>query len=169
MEPDLFNLVGRVLASRYFIREAVGEDLSGVLYKATCTDGHSVVAIKCLKITDGEERHFLLSRFRDEERALSKLKQSLLGLHVLDHGIASIDGLALPFVVMDWLEGQFLDTPQRRTLPPPSDLAAIDFAGPKIAKTDRMGIADWQLKPAPAFSCSKSNQIHQAAFSSPKF
>lgn len=101
--PTVARLVGAVIDGRYQILSLLGEGGMGAVYRARQPEGPDV-AIKVLHdelIDQADQRE----RFEREARALFGLEHPHL-LHVIDFGIHE----RMPYLVMELLEGQSLDS-----------------------------------------------------------
>jgi len=114
---DPFGLVGTTIDRRYRIRSVVGEGGFGVVYRAKhLAFGHDV-AVKCLKIPshfDDAAREVFLERFREEGRTLSKLAEHEGIVRVFDFGFVEARGEEVPYLALEWLEGEPLEAILRR-------------------------------------------------------
>ncbi len=127
MADDVFGIVGTVLAGAYKIETVVAEGGFGVVYRAYHGGFRAPVAVKCLKVpqqlSSEQEAHFL-EQFRAEAELLFRLSASIptvvRPLHV--DAVTLADGRFVPFMALEWLEGETLDAiAQRRRaegLPP---------------------------------------------------
>ena len=127
MTEDVFGIVGTVVAGAYKIEAVVAEGGFGVVYRAYHSGFRASVAVKCLKVpqqlSQDQEEHFL-EQFRAEAELLFRLSASIptvvRPLHV--DAITLPDGRFVPFMALEWLEGETLDAiAQRRKaegLPP---------------------------------------------------
>jgi serine/threonine protein kinase/lipopolysaccharide biosynthesis regulator YciM len=93
-----------VLADRYLILDVLGSGGFGVVCKAKHIEIEKIVAIKLLRCSEKLSEQEI-ERFRREAKAASKLDHpNIIG--VFDFGI---DRGTVPYMVMDFLEGQSLD------------------------------------------------------------
>jgi serine/threonine protein kinase len=97
------SLVGELIAERYELLSIVGAGGMGTVYRARQIDLDRVVAIKFLD-TESVASQEMYSRFQLEARALSQLKHKNIA------GFYSFGSLptGVPFIVMEYLEGQDL-------------------------------------------------------------
>jgi serine/threonine-protein kinase len=110
---DPFELCGVTIADKYRVVSVVGSGGFGVVYRAVHTGFGEPVAVKCIKLPGelGErERSELLTRLQDEGRVLHRLSKLSSGIvQALDVGaVTSPNGQWLPYLVMEWLEGETL-------------------------------------------------------------
>ena len=114
MVDDVFGIVGEVLAGSFHVEQVVAEGGFGVVYRAEHAGFRAPVALKCLKIpgqlSDKYKREFL-EQFRAEAELLFRLSAALptvvRPLHV--DAVTLDSGLFVPFLAMEWLEGETLD------------------------------------------------------------
>ena len=169
MAHDVFGIVGTQLGGAYQVEQVVAEGGFGVVYRAQHTAFRASVALKCLKIPQGfgvAEKGDFLEQFRAEGELLFRLSASLptvvRPLHV--DAFTSARGEFVPFMVLEWLEGETLDriaerrrvrghplTLKRlmRLLDPVAD--ALDRAHDFPAETGRICIVHRDLKPENIF------------------
>ena len=113
MADDVFGIVGTVIASAYHVECVVAEGGFGVVYRAHHGGFRAPVALKLLKIPqqDPQQRAEFLSLFRAEAELLFRLSASLPNvvrpLHV--DAFTTADGRFVPYLVLEWLDGQTLD------------------------------------------------------------
>lgn len=111
---DPFGIVGSVQAGAFQVERVVAEGGQSVVYRARHTAFRAPVALKCLKlpgdISDGERRVWL-ERFREEGELLFRLSvvipEIVRPLHV--DTLALPDGRFVPFLALEWLDGDSLD------------------------------------------------------------
>jgi hypothetical protein len=111
MHPDSFGLVGTVLDGRYRVDAVVGEGGFGVVYRAHHLAFDHGVAVKCLKLPshfEASAREAFLGKFREEGRILSRLSEHPSVVRVYDFGVREDAGRVVPFLVLEWLEGETL-------------------------------------------------------------
>lgn len=127
MAEDVFGILGTVVAGAYKIEAVVAEGGFGVVYRAYHSGFRAPVAVKCLKVPQqlsSEQEAQFLEQFRAEAELLFRLSASIptvvRPLHV--DAITLPDGRFVPFMALEWLEGETLDAiAQRRKaegLPP---------------------------------------------------
>lgn len=119
MTDDVFGIVGKKIAGAYEVDRAVAEGGFGVVYRAHHRGFRADVALKCLKIPQqlSSEQHALfLEQFRREAELLFKLSASIptvvRPLHV--DAFTSRHGDFVPYIVLEWLEGETLDAVMNR-------------------------------------------------------
>jgi serine/threonine protein kinase len=113
---DSFQLVGTAIEDRYRVDAVIGEGGFGVVYRGYHLRLEHPIAIKCLKIPGhftSEARELFLSRFREEGRILIKLADASGVPRIYDYGIAEARGQKVPFLVLEWLDGQTLEDSMR--------------------------------------------------------
>ena len=107
-----FGLAGQLLDGQYRVERAIGEGGFSVVYKGMHQGLGEPIAIKCLKLTaslDTEGIETFTRRFRDEGRLLYRLGQGNLDIvRVIIAGttVAPLTGALVPYMVLEWLEGQ---------------------------------------------------------------
>ncbi|MCS6899932.1 MAG: serine/threonine-protein kinase [Myxococcales bacterium] len=113
MAEDYFGIVGTVQGP-FHIKAVVAEGGFGVVYRAYHEAFQSDVALKCLKIPiqmDDENQREFLSKFKEEGALLFKLSASIPAvvrpLHI--DKIDMPDGRFVPYMALEWLEGEGLD------------------------------------------------------------
>ncbi|HWP05453.1 MAG TPA: serine/threonine-protein kinase [Polyangiaceae bacterium] len=114
MTVDRFGLVGTVIASAYHVESVVAEGGFGVVYRARHGGFRAPVALKCLKVPQGvspEHQARFLEQFRAEAELMFRLSASTptvtRPLHV--DVMTTPSGAFVPFMVLEWLEGETLD------------------------------------------------------------
>ena len=113
MAEDVFGIVGSVIAGAYHVEEVVAEGGFGVVYRAHHGGFRAPVALKLLKVPpqSSEQQAAFLELFRAEAELLFRLSASLptvvRPLHV--DAFTAFDGSFVPYLVLEWLEGQTLD------------------------------------------------------------
>jgi serine/threonine protein kinase len=114
---DPFGLIGQLLDGQYRVDALVGEGGFSAVYRGTLVGLGEPVAIKCLKLTGALAQgtavvDTFVKRFRDEGRILYRLGQGNLNIvRCIASGtiIAPATGALLPYMVLEWLEGQTLE------------------------------------------------------------
>ncbi len=114
MIEDAFQLVGTTVAGVFRVDAVVAEGGFGVVYQAYHSGFDAKVALKCLKIPQGmdeNKRGHFREQFKAEAQLLFRLSASLPNvvrpLHV--DAITSPNGRFMPFMALEWLEGETLD------------------------------------------------------------
>src|SRR5438552_17391198 len=119
VEPaDPFGLVGTLLDSKYRIDRVVAEGGFGVVYAGLHLALHAPIAVKVLRRGAGPEAGAwadLLASFLQEARTVARLRHPNI-VAVLDVGVSAREGLTVPWMVLEWLEGPTLleELAQRR-------------------------------------------------------
>jgi len=137
---DVFGIVGSLQAGAFRVTHVVAEGGFGVVYRAHHEGFRADVALKCLKIPgtmSAEQRQGFLQKFREEGELLFRLSALIPGvvrpLHVGAIENAK-DGAFVPFIALEWLEGESLDGLIKRRQQggkPPLDLhRAVTLLGP---------------------------------------
>jgi serine/threonine-protein kinase len=116
MAQDAFGIVGSVIASAYRVESVVAEGGFGTVYRAHHGGFRAPVALKCLRLPPGllpEARQHFLESFRVEAELLFRLSASIptvvRPLHVDAFTLPEPDGRFVPYIVLEWLEGDTLD------------------------------------------------------------
>lgn len=136
---------------RYQLRDLLGEGGMASVYLAYDTALDRQVAIKTLHTELGREQSFR-ERFRREAQAVAKLQHTNI-VSVFDTGEDELGGALMPYIVMEYVEGQPLGSvlqtdiqnhgamPADRALKVTSDvLAALDTS-------HEMGLVHRDIKP----------------------
>jgi len=119
MANDVFGIVGTTLAAAFHVEAVVAEGGFAVVYRAYHAGFRAPVALKCLKIPQhlsrAEQERFE-EQFQAEAELLFKLSASIptvvRPLHV--EAIVAPDGSFMPFLALEWLEGETLDAVSMR-------------------------------------------------------
>ncbi|MEO5730601.1 MAG: serine/threonine-protein kinase, partial [Byssovorax sp.] len=111
---DVFGIVGTTQAGNFKVERAVAEGGFGVVYRAQHGGFRAPVALKCLKVPEELtqlQRNVFLEKFREEAELLFRLSAAIpevvRPLHV--DVLQQQDGRFVPFLAMEWLEGESLD------------------------------------------------------------
>jgi len=119
MADDVFGIVGSVIVGAYQVETVVAEGGFGVVYRARHTGFRAPVALKCLKIPQqlsAAHQEEFLEQFRGEAELLFRLSASIptvvRPLHV--DAVTMADGTFMPFMALEWLEGETLDAIMER-------------------------------------------------------
>ncbi|WP_437971919.1 protein kinase [Sorangium sp. So ce260] len=114
MADDVFGIVGTTQAGNFHVEQVVAEGGFGVVYRALHAGFRAPVALKCLKVSEAKtprERQLFLEKFREEAQLLFRLSASIpevvRPLHV--DVLHLKRGEFVPFLALEWLEGESLD------------------------------------------------------------
>jgi tRNA A-37 threonylcarbamoyl transferase component Bud32 len=141
-------LVGQVLEGNYRATRFVGRGAMGSIYEATQLRLNKRVAIKVIS-RDLAENPLALQRFRREAEVTSQLGHPHI-VNVFDFGTTPLGD---PFMAMEFLEGEDLETRIRRVgkLPLPAVTLIVRQVASALAATHSGGIVHRDLKPANIF------------------
>ncbi|WP_411103581.1 protein kinase domain-containing protein [Streptomyces sp. cmx-4-9] len=142
---------GSLARGRYQLRDLLGEGGMAAVYLAHDTALDRPVAIKTLHTELGREQSFR-ERFRREAQAVAKLSHTNI-VSVFDTGEDEFDGAVMPYIVMEFVEGEPLGSvlqadiarygamPAEKALKVTADvLAALDTS-------HEMGLVHRDIKP----------------------
>ncbi|MFJ3904298.1 protein kinase [Streptomyces sp. NPDC090025] len=142
---------GSVAGGRYQLRDLLGEGGMASVYLAYDSALDRQVAIKTLHSELGREQSFR-ERFRREAQAVAKLSHTNI-VSVFDTGEDSLDGAVMPYIVMEYVEGQplgsVLATDVRQYGAMPAD-KALKVTGDVLAALEvshEMGLVHRDIKP----------------------
>ncbi|WP_327402746.1 protein kinase [Streptomyces sp. NBC_01288] len=143
---------GRALAGgRYQLRDLLGEGGMASVHLAYDSVLDRQVAIKTLHTELGREQAFR-ERFRREAQAVAKLTHTNI-VSVFDTGEDALDGTTMPYIVMEYVEGQplgsVLDEDVRQFGAMPAD-KALKITADVLAALDishEMGLVHRDIKP----------------------
>jgi len=140
-------MIGDTLDGKYRIDKQLGAGGMGNVYLATHLGTTRVVALKVIAPKWAADPHFL-GRFQREAQACGRLRHPNI-VNVTDFGITKARGADLPYLVMEFLDGEtlsaFQKTHPRPALPVVVDL--LDQIGLALAEAHRHGIVHRDLKP----------------------
>ena len=140
-------MTGEILDGKYRIDKQLGAGGMGNVYLATHLGTTRVVAVKVIAPRWAAEPQFL-ARFQREARACGRLRHPNI-VNVTDFGIAKTAGGDMPYLVMEFLDGQTLSDFQNAnpeiSLPLAADL--LDQIGLALEEAHRHGIVHRDLKP----------------------
>ncbi len=135
--------LGRV-ADRFTLLAEVGRGGVGTIYRARDDANGELVALKLLCEVGDEER----SRFEEEARALRALDHPGIVRYVAD----GVDVDARPYLAMEWLAGEDLETRlSRGPLGPTETLVLARRVAAALAFTHERGLLHRDIKPANLF------------------
>ncbi len=161
-ERDLLNIVGQVLAKKYRIEEMVGEGGFAVVYRATQVIWNKNVAIKFfsgLSSAPADQRDQLASAFVQEGALLTELSTETVNIvQARDVGTYTTpDGQWVPYMVLEWLDGEPLDSvllrerEQGKSWSLADVLALVGQVAGALQVAHKKGIAHRDIKPANLF------------------
>jgi serine/threonine-protein kinase len=152
MIPGMLLAEGEILDGKYRAEKILGEGGMGYVVAAWHEQLEQRVALKLLRPETLAEPSFV-ARFHREARAAAKIKSEHV-CRVLDVGLSPAHG---PYMVMEHLEGQDLQTLLRRVGPRPVDQAVtwVLHASHAIAEAHSRGIVHRDLKPANLFLANR--------------
>ncbi|MEX0169889.1 protein kinase domain-containing protein [Streptomyces sp. LMG1-1-1.1] len=142
---------GSVAGGRYQLRDLLGEGGMASVYLAYDSALDRQVAIKTLHTELGREQSFR-ERFRREAQAVAKLSHTNI-VSVFDTGEDTLDGAVMPYIVMEYVEGQPLgsvlasDVQQYGAMPADK---ALKFTADVLAALEvshEMGLVHRDIKP----------------------
>jgi serine/threonine-protein kinase len=141
---DVPSLAGSIIAGKYRVLRLIGTGGMGAVWEGVHTTLATRVAVKVIKPQFAEQPE-ARARFEIEARAAARLKTKH-AVHVYDYGV-SPEGL--PYIVMEYLEGQSLSDAviARGQLPPVEVAQIIVQAARALAKAHAAGIVHRDLKP----------------------
>jgi serine/threonine protein kinase len=140
-------MIGEILDAKYRIDKQLGAGGMGNVYLATHLGTTRIVAVKVIAPRWAKEPQFL-ARFQREAQACGRLRHPNI-VNVTDFGIAKAAGGDMPYLVMEYLDGQTLSEFQKTNPRVPllqiADL--LDQIGLALAEAHRHGIVHRDLKP----------------------
>jgi len=144
LPPDDIDLSGTVVGGKYRVEQLIGSGGMGTVWAGVHEVLHNRVAIKFIRpmFADREEAR---RRFEIEARAAANV-QSKHAVQVYDYGV---EAHGLPYIVMEYLEGESLSETLIRRGPLPGDEVAkvIGQASRALQKAHNAGIVHRDLKP----------------------
>ena len=144
LPPLSADLAGVVVAGKYRVQEPVGHGAMGSVWSARHVSLGHTVAIKFIhpELISNKD---MMRRFETEAKAAAKLRSRHVA-QVHDHGVTS-DGL--PYIVMEFLDGQSLESAidERGPLPPAEVIAIICEAAVALDVAHSAGVVHRDLKP----------------------
>jgi serine/threonine protein kinase len=152
---DPFGLIGTVLERKYRVDRTVAEGGFGIVYAGHHLALDVPVAVKILKRrteVDNDGWQDLLARFVQEAQTMARLRHPAI-VSVLDAGVAEVDCLQLPWIVLEWLDGVTLrdDLDRRRGAGGRPAGEALEIVRPvvaAVAEAHAAQVAHRDLKPS---------------------
>ncbi len=157
---DPLGLVGTTIDDKYVVEAVVGEGGFAVVYRALHKLWQKPVAIKCFKtLMDASPslREKLLKDFVQEGALLTELSaRSASIVQARDIGtVTTKDGAWVPYMVLEWLEGQTLDQLLESAPGKPWSIAVtmaiLEPLAQALDLAHRRNIAHRDIKPANIF------------------
>jgi serine/threonine protein kinase len=141
------SMIGEILDGKYRIDKHLGAGGMGNVYLATHLGTTRVVAVKVIAPRWSREPQFL-ARFQREAQACGRLRHPNI-VNVTDFGIAKTAAGDMPYLVMEFLDGQTLSDFQEANpqLPLPMVADILDQVGLALTEAHRHGIIHRDLKP----------------------
>lgn len=141
---DAPALVGSIIAGKYRVTTLIGSGGMGTVWEGVHVRLGTRVAIKFIRPQFAEQPE-ARARFEIEARAAARL-QTKHAVHVYDYGVTE---QGLPYIVMEFLEGESLSDAIIRRGPLPATEVAflIAQAARALAKAHAVGIVHRDLKP----------------------
>ncbi|MFG2876056.1 protein kinase [Streptomyces sp. NPDC048337] len=142
---------GSLARGRYQLRDLLGEGGMAAVYLAYDTALDRQVAIKTLHTELGREQSFR-ERFRREAQAVAKLSHTNI-VSVFDTGEDEFDGAVMPYIVMEYVEGQPLgsvlqaDIAQYGAMPADKALKVTADVLAALETSHDMGLVHRDIKP----------------------
>ncbi|MER6995443.1 protein kinase [Streptomyces sp. NPDC000410] len=142
---------GSVAGGRYQLRDLLGEGGMASVYLAYDSALDRQVAIKTLHTELGREQSFR-ERFRREAQAVAKLSHTNI-VSVFDTGEDELDGSLMPYIVMEYVEGQPLgsvlqtDVQQYGAMPADKALKVTADVLAALETSHEMGLVHRDIKP----------------------
>lgn len=142
---------GSVAGGRYQLRDLLGEGGMASVYLAYDSALDRQVAIKTLHTELGREQSFR-ERFRREAQAVAKLSHTNI-VSVFDTGEDELDGSVMPYIVMEYVEGQPLgsvlqaDIAQYGAMPADKALKVTADVLAALETSHEMGLVHRDIKP----------------------
>ena len=150
-------MIGELVAGKYRVERVLGHGAMGVVYAARHATLDHVVAIKLLGEQRFGTREASIERFLREARAAARIESDHVA-RVFDVGTLP-DGV--PYMVMEYLEGNDLDTElaSRGPLPIGEAVDWVRAAADAIAAAHQHGVVHRDLKPANLFLARRADGV----------
>ncbi|MFO0674984.1 MAG: protein kinase [Polyangiaceae bacterium] len=149
--------VGQVFAGKYRVDRVLGHGGMGAVVAVTHVELGQRFAVKFMLPTALKDTG-AIARFQREARATVKLRSD----HVTRvYDVGRLDGTAIPFIVMEYLEGRDLDevVHERGPLPVGEAVEYMLQVCEGVAEAHAMGIIHRDLKPKNLYLVERSNGL----------
>jgi serine/threonine-protein kinase len=145
--PEERELIGQTLDGKYLVVRLLGRGGMGAVYEARNVATHKRVAVKVLSSPELAQHPELVRRFFQEARA-GAIVESEHVVQVYDSGWDAAS--RNPYMVMELLEGEDLESVMRRlrVLPPATAAKIVLQVATGLAKAHAAGIIHRDIKPA---------------------
>ena len=144
---NLSALVGQILDAKYQLDRLLGQGGMGAVYYATHLGTRRPVAVKVIapRFLTNEE---VVQRFRREAEAAGRLLHPNV-VNVTDFGVATVRGERIPYLAMEYLDGQTLGAllKEEGPLPVPVTVDIVEQICLAIGHAHRQGVVHRDLKP----------------------
>jgi len=139
-------LIGQVIDDKYEILSMLGKGGMSVVYKAKHTMMNRMVAVKMLR-PELVAVPQLLQRFKQESNAVSALRHPNI-VTVFDYGL--MDSSGTPYLIMDYLEGDTLNTVLKKEhhFAPERAIGLFAQACDALAHAHDQGVIHRDIKPS---------------------
>jgi eukaryotic-like serine/threonine-protein kinase len=157
---DVPDLMGAIVGGKYRVDKLIGTGGMGTVWLGAHVKLGTRVAIKFIKPAHAASSD-ARKRFEIEAQAAARL-QSKHAVHVYDYGVTD-EGL--PYIVMEYLEGESLSEMLIRRGPLPAVEVAriIRQAARALAKAHSSGIVHRDLKPDNIFLAVNNDDTHEVS------
>ena len=141
------NLTGLTIEKKYRIDRVLGKGAMGAVYLATHLGTSRTVALKVINPEHAARDEFIM-RFRREAVAAGSLRHPNI-VNVTDFGVADLQGTQLPYLVMEYLDGQTLSDYHEQHGPMPLDqvVDVVDQIALALDEAHAAGVVHRDLKP----------------------
>lgn len=142
---------GISVAGRFRLVARIGQGSIGEVWSAEDGQARATVAVKLVAF---EDEHTREQRFIREVKATMRLRSPHV-VHVVDAGIATIDGERAGYIALELLEGETLASCLRRErrLPADETLRIFEQVGRAVSLAHSVGLVHRDLKPSNIFIC----------------
>ncbi|MBK8254520.1 MAG: protein kinase [Polyangiaceae bacterium] len=120
VQEDELGIVGVTLANAFHVERVVAHGGFAIVYRGIHGGFRVPIALKCLRIPSGmtpTQHNTFLEKFREEGELLFRLSAAIpevvRPLHI--DAVVLPDGQLMPFLALEWLEGEGLDQVITRT------------------------------------------------------